>query len=104
MSYSAAWKRIFDLRRREDGAERLELGGAAERDRVDEPAAVVGRDLDQADLVEVVVEAVGFGVEGDDLFTQQLLGESLEVGPLRDDFVVAQFHLAGPTGTSPAPP
>ena len=51
-------------------AVQLELGCAPERDRIHEPAPIRGRDLDQADLVEVVVEAVGFGVEGDDLFTQ----------------------------------
>jgi hypothetical protein len=76
------------LGRREDRSQRGQLVGAADGQRVDQPAFLAGRDLDQADLVEIVVEAVGFGVESDDVLFEQLFRDDLELFDGRDDLEV----------------
>ena len=62
MSYSAAWKRTRTL-----GEEKT---GASAAERIDEPTFLSGRDLNQADLVEIVVEAVRLGIERNDVLSQ----------------------------------
>jgi hypothetical protein len=79
---------LADLRRREHGPEWRELGGAAERDRIDQVDLPARADLDQAGLVEVVVEAVGLGVDGDHLLAEQVVRERIEIRSGLDQFVV----------------
>ena len=57
-----------DLVGAQDRAEGSKLARSTQSDRIDQENVGARRDLDKTGLVEVVVEAVGLGVEGDDLF------------------------------------
>jgi len=61
-------------------------------ERVDEKVAAVVRDLDQADAFAIVVETVGFGVEGDGKVAAQVADEVVErlrrVDPEELDFAL----------------
>ena len=73
--------------------QRRELGRAAHRQRVDEVAVLAGRDLDETGLVEVVVEAVRFGIDSDDVFFQELPREDPQVLRMLDDVEIRQPDL-----------
>ena len=47
-------------------------------------------DLNQAGFVEIVIEAVGFGVEANHFLTHQFIDESSQLGLRLDHFVVRQ--------------
>ena len=79
---------LADLGRREHGRERRELRGAAERERIDQVDLLARPDLHQAGLVEVVVEAVRLGIDGDHLLAEQVVRERIEIRSGLDQFVV----------------
>ena len=79
------------------GAERRELRGSAERERIDEIDLLARRELHEAGLVEVVVEAVGLGIDADDFLGQEVLCEGVEICLGLDDIEVRQNRcLDGP--------
>ena len=88
MSYSAAWKILRISGDANNGRERRELGGAAERERIDQVDLLARRDLDQAGLVEVVVEAVRLGVDGDHLLAEQVVRQRVEIRSGLDQLVI----------------
>ena len=55
-------------------------------DRVDDVDFVAGGNLNQAELLGIVVEAVGLGIEGDDSGAEHRLDSSVKLGGLADDF------------------
>ena len=77
-----------DVRVGEDRSKDGEFVGAADFKRIDQPAFLARCDLQQADLVEVVIEAVGFGIEGDDVLFEKQLCEGFEILDRRNDFGV----------------
>ena len=60
---------------------RWERRQVTERERIDEPRApAVRRQLEQADLLGIVMQAVGFGVDADRAAARELVDEALELG------------------------
>ena len=74
-------------------AKRGQIRRAAQGQGVYQPGMIPGRDLDEASLVEVVVETVGLGVEGDDLLFEKVLGECFEFLRFSDDVEVGHARL-----------
>ena len=70
MSYSAAWKIFRMSGDAKTGPSGRELGGSPERQRVDQVDLLPRRHLDQAGLVEVVVERIRLGIDTDHLLAQ----------------------------------
>ncbi len=75
---------LADLRGGEHRPERREIRRALHGQRVDQEGPVLGADLHQADLVEVVIEAVGLGIDGDDRLAEQIVSKRLEIGSVLD--------------------
>ena len=80
MSYSAAWNRT-------------RTSGDAEGEWVDQVVVLQRTDLDQAGLVEVVIEAVRLGIDSDNFFLHEVRGESLEVALPLDDLEICHHAL-----------
>jgi hypothetical protein len=57
-----------------------------QNDRVDHVDFVGGGDLNQAELLGIIAEAIGLGIEGDDPGAEHRLDSSVKLGGLADDF------------------
>ena len=57
-----------------------------QNDRVDDVDFVEGSNLNQAELLGIIAEAIGLGIEGDDPGVEHRLDSSVKLGGLADDF------------------
>ena len=89
---------LADLLRREDRRERRQLGGTAERERIDQVDALARADLHQTGLVVVVIEAVGFGIDRDHGLAEEVTRQRPEVALALDALVVSQRQSWLPGG------
>jgi hypothetical protein len=92
-----------DPGRCEDRSQGRELRGSAQGQGIDEPCVIARGDLNQAGLVEVVVEAVRLGVEGDHVLLQQVLGQRFEVLRPGDDVELGHARFCSLAHLCPLP-
>ena len=82
-------KNLRDVGRCEHGPERRQLGRSTQRNWIQEVDVLAIGDLHEAGFVEVVVEAVGFGIDCDNLRTHQVLREGLQIRLRLDNLEVS---------------